>query len=96
MPAEAHSTNRFNAYRDRLSELHGEKFSDAHLSAKFAPYFGQRIEVRFSCGTVKRGFVNGSRGWRPSLMLLLRRDSTASSWLLNDKDELLRVFDDFR
>lgn len=74
------------AYVERLRKQHGDKFSDASLSQKFASEFGDRIEVRFSDGTIKRGWVTGTTGWQPSLMILLRRNSSGSSWLLSDKD----------
>lgn len=86
----------FEAYVARLQAAHGTRFSADGLAMKFRPYMRQRIEVRFSCGTVKRGFVGGTTGWQPSLMLVLKRNSSGSSWLLSDKDELLRMFNDWR
>lgn len=82
----------FSAYCARLRAKHGDRFDGSDLSRKFAPFFGdrsKRVKVRFSCGTVKTGWVSGTTGWRPSLMLMLRRNSTGSSWLLSDKDQLL-------
>lgn len=82
----------FDAYCGRLRAAHGNKFRDGGLSRKFAPYFrGPRIKVRFSCGTIKSGTVSGTTGWEPSLMLMLTRRSTGSSWLLSDKDEFLSI-----
>jgi len=90
-------TNRkFEEYCERLRAQHGEKFTRDGLATKFAPFFGQRIEVRFNCGTVKRGFVTGTTGWRPSLMLLLRRNSSGSSWLLGTEDTITQTFQEFR
>jgi hypothetical protein len=86
----------YTDYVARLQNRHGDKFSDADLSPEFAKFYGQRIEVRFSCGTVKRGFVSGTTGWRPSLMLMLRRNSSGSSWLLSDRDTVVRTFNEWR
>lgn len=83
----------FEDYKNRLRERHGGKFSDSGLSPKFAEHFGHRVEVRFSFGEVKRGWVTGTTGWRPSLMLLRRRHERGSSWLLDNGDEFVRVLD---
>lgn len=82
----------FNQYVRRRQIEHGAKFDGASLAPKFAEHFNNKVKVRFSCGAVKTGYVRGTTGWRPSLMLLLRRTSRGSSWLLSDKDELLQVF----
>lgn len=82
----------FEEYLAGQQSRHGAKFSEVGLARKFIPYFNnrRRIEVRFSCGTVKRGTVGASMGWQPQFMLLLRRDSMGSPWLLSDRDEVLR------
>ena len=46
-----------------------------------------------SYGEKKRGWVTGTTGWRPSLMILLRRNSSGSSWLVSSKDKIARVLD---
>ncbi len=71
----------------------GERFSEAALAQKFRPFFesGQRIEVRFPGGVIKRGTVGMTTGWMPTFLLMLRRDSTGSSWVLSDDVELLDV-----
>ena len=80
-------------YCERLSKRHGDKFSAAGIAPQAAEYFGQRVEVQFSCGEIKRGWISGTTGWQPSLMLMLRRNSSGSSWLLGDKDNIVRVLD---
>lgn len=83
----------FRSYVARLRSTHGDKFDANGLAPRFAEHYGHRVEVKFSCGTVKRGWISGTTGWRPSLMLMLRRNSSGSSWLVGDKDELIRVRD---
>lgn len=83
----------FESYTGRLLRQHGDKFDGSDLAPKFAEHFGHRVEVKFSSGEVKRGWVSGTTGWRPSLMLMLRRHSRGSSWLLADKDALVRVLE---
>jgi hypothetical protein len=83
----------FNAYAHRLSIEHGSKFAPDNLAPTFAECFGQRVEVRFDTGETKRGWIGGTGGWRPSLMLLLRRHSRGSCWLVSEKDSLVRVLD---
>ena len=83
-------------YVSRLRAKHGDKFSDGDLAPQFAEHFGQRVEVRYdypSGSITKRGWVTGTSGWRPSLMILLRRNSHGSSWLVSNKDTLVRVID---
>jgi hypothetical protein len=71
----------------------GHKFSDRGLADKFIPYYesGQRIEVDFSYGTIKRGTVGVSTGWVPVFLLILRKDSTGSAWTLSSKDKIVKV-----
>ena len=83
----------FKAYCARLRAEHGDKFSDASLAPEFANHFGNRVEVQFAYGEVKRGWITGTTGWRPSLMILLRSNSSGSSWLVSDKDKIVRVLD---
>lgn len=80
---------QFNAYCARLKAQHGDKFSDADLSQKFAPYFGQKLKVRDG-SMVKWGQLTGTTGWRPSLMLI-HHNAHGSSFLLNDACEILEV-----
>lgn len=88
------------AYQDyvaRLRAREGDKFDESQLAPAFAEYFGYRVEVQFNYASgaseTKRGWVTGTTGWRPSLMILLRRNSHGSSWLVSSKDTLVRVLD---
>ena len=84
------------AFRDYVAQLqarHGDKFSNKDLAESFASHFGPeyRVKVRFSYGGEKWGYVSGTTGWVPSLMLMHNRRARGSSNLLNDKDKLLEV-----
>ena len=59
-------------------------------ATKFAPYYEnqQRIKVKTSEG-IKIGTVGKTTGWKPVFILMLRSDSTGSSYILSDKDEIL-------
>lgn len=50
-----------------------DKFSTRGLAQQFIPYFesGQRIEVEFSHGEIKRGTVGVTTGWQPTFVLLI-------------------------
>lgn len=63
---------------------------------KFAPYYGTntRIKVAFKDGNgkvyeTKTGTVSKTNGWKPSFMLMLRSNSTGSSYLLTDNDDII-------
>ena len=66
-------------------------FDNRDLSQKFMKAFENqnRIKVKFPCGTVKSGTVCVTTGWKPCFMLMLTSRSTGSSWLLNDKCEII-------
>ena len=68
----------------------------SNIAQIFAPFYGKdtRIKVAFcdNNGKVyetKTGTVSMTTGWKPSLMLVLRKNSNGSSWLLSDKDKLI-------
>ena len=79
---------KMECYLQRGRAKHGDRFDPAGLAPAFTGYFntGQRIEVTFGYGEVKRGTVAATSGWRPSFMLMLTRRAIGSSWLLSDKD----------
>jgi Fe-S cluster assembly ATPase SufC len=85
--------SNFAAYVARLKAKHGDKFDGSSLAPQFAEHFGRRVEVEYSYGEKKRGWITGTTGWRPSLMILLRSDSMGSSWLVGEKDKVARVLD---
>lgn len=77
----------------RGQQTHGIKFSPEDLSEKFVPYYnsGQRIEVEFPDGTIKRGTVGVTTGWKPIFILMLTKRSRGSSWSLHDSDKIKGV-----
>jgi hypothetical protein len=83
----------FENYQERKRQEYGEKFDPSALAKKFIKYFnnGERIEVRFSSGEIKRGTVGVTTGWRPSFLLMLRSNSLGSSHLLSEEDEILYI-----
>jgi hypothetical protein len=83
----------FRDYVARLQAQHGDKFSTKDLSENFASHFGPeyRVKVRFSYGEEKWGYVSGTTGWTPSLMLMHNRRARGSSNLLGKGDTLLEV-----
>lgn len=57
----------FRAYVSRLRAKHGDKFDPGSLAPTFAAHFGERVEVEYSYGIKKRGWISGTDGWCPSL-----------------------------
>jgi len=95
LPADVRNvlSTRFGQYVLRRRREHGERFNLDSLAEKWIEHFnsGSRIEVRFSCGTVKRGTVSATTGWVPSFLLILTQRSSGSSWLLGEDDELVKI-----
>ena len=83
----------FRAYVARLQAKHGDRFNAGALAEEFSAHFGPeyRVKVRFSYGEEKWGYISGTTGWTPSLMLMHNRRARGSSNLLSDKDTLLQV-----
>ncbi len=61
------------------------------IAKKFIPYYEnkQRIKVEFSHGEIKSGTISMTTGWKPVFILMLRKNSTGSSYTLSDKDIIL-------
>jgi len=61
-------------------------------ATQFIPYFEnqRRIEVVFVSGTVKRGRVGITTGWRPAFLLMLRSTSIGSQYILRDSDRIVK------
>ena len=83
-------------YLDRKRHEYGKRFSANALNPDFIPFYenGRRIEVRFSCGTIKRGRIGVTTGWVPCFILLLTRRSLGSCWTIGQDDKVLRVVAD--
>ena len=61
------------------------------IAKKFVYYYEnqERIKVKFSTGEVKSGRVGMTIGRKPSFLLMLRSNSTGSSWTLSGNDEII-------
>lgn len=82
----------FSDYLEAKKKQYDDIFDESELAKEFIPYFenGYRIEVSIN-GVVMRGRVGVTTGWRPVFLLMLRRNSHGSSWILKHSDKALRV-----
>lgn len=71
----------------------GAQFDPMKLAPRFVPYFntGERIRVRFKHGEELTGTVGVTMGWQPAFLLMLRRNSIGSPWILGEGDEVIAV-----
>lgn len=80
----------------RAWEAKGIKFTEPEETTYFGrwmmPDRSYRVEVKSQYGERTRGYITLSTGWSPSFMLLLTTRSVSSSYLLNDKDEIVAVW----
>mgnify|MGYP001603505588 CR=1 FL=1 len=78
---------------ERKKREFGEKFDNSGLAENFIPYYnsGERIEVKFPDGSVKRGTVGVTTGWKPCFLLMLTSRSVGSSWTLHDGDKVVKI-----
>jgi hypothetical protein len=70
----------------------GEKFNDSDLNKDFVKYFenGKRVEVDFGYEK-KRGTIGITTGWKPVFLLMLRSNSTGSSYTIGKDDKVIKV-----
>lgn len=68
----------------------------SNIAQKFSYYYNKNIRIKVGfCDNngkvykTKTGTVSMTTGWKPSLMLMLRKNSSGSSYLLSDKDIIL-------
>jgi len=82
----------FESYIERKKKQHGGKFDASDLNTDFITYFEnqKRIEVDFGDET-KRGRIGVTTGWKPAFLLMLRRDSIGSSWLITSNCKIIKV-----
>ena len=82
----------FNEMYQRKLREYGEKFDTSDLNPLFIPYYEnqQRIEVDFGY-EVKSGRIGITTGWKPVFLLMLRRDSSSSSYTIGENDKVLRI-----
>jgi hypothetical protein len=81
---------KYTQYLSDKFNKFGLLFNDCFLSQQFVPYFesGQRIIVQTRWETV-RGYVGVTTGYKPSFLLLPRKDSISSPILLSDEDKII-------
>jgi hypothetical protein len=74
---------------DRKRREHGEKFDTSDLNPDFIPYYenGARITVDFGYEK-KRGTIGVTTGWKPCFLLLLRKNSSGSSYTIGKNDKV--------
>jgi len=82
-------------YRDLMDVKkckYGEKFDDSDLNKEFIRYFenGKRIEVDFGYEK-KSGTIGITTGWKPVFLLMLRRNSSGSSYTIGKNDKVIRI-----
>lgn len=82
----------FDFYLIKKEVQYGEQFDPSDLAEQFKPYYAtdERIKVQFSTGEIKSGTVGVTTGHKPVFLLMLRKNSTGSSWTLSDKDIILK------
>jgi hypothetical protein len=75
---------------ERQKTKYGSRFDASDLASKFIPYFNsqERITVDFGF-EVKRGRIGVTTGWKPAFLLMLRRNSMGSIWLLHNSDKIV-------
>lgn len=66
---------------------------NSDLNTDFTPYLhtGQRVEIKFSYGETKRGYIGKTTGWKPAYILLLTSRSRGSSYVIGKEDRLTKV-----
>jgi hypothetical protein len=84
-------TRNFNDFLNRKHAEYADKFDDSDLSKQFVPYYNnqKRIKVQFYGEEIKTGTVGVTTGWKPTFLLMLRKNSSGSSYLLSDKTIIL-------
>jgi hypothetical protein len=85
--------SKYRNYLSRKINEYGNKFDQSDLSEQFVPYYesGQRIEVEFSHGEIKRGTIEVTTGWKPVFLLMLRSNSIRSSYTLSNQDKITKI-----
>jgi len=83
--------SRYEDYQKRKRADYGSKFDESDIDQNLIPYFnnGDRIEVKEIGITYQstiykslRGTIGISTGWKPCLLLMLRKNSRSSSIIL--------------
>lgn len=91
----------YGEFLRRQQSEHGAKFDSSDLNADFILAYesGKRVEVLFrtsNAGKVyeaKRGTIGVTTGWKPCFLLMLRSNSSGSTWTIGKKDAIARYID---
>jgi hypothetical protein len=80
----------YNEYIARKRVEHGSKFDPSSLNPAFIGAFNsqERITVDFGYET-KRGRIGVTTGWKPCFLLMLRVDSSGSSYTIGAEDKII-------
>lgn len=85
----------FNDYISRKRAEYGDKFDSSDLAPQFVSAYetGRKIAVKdqYARGGRAWGTVGVTTGWRPVFLLMRRSNAIGSSYLLNDKHEIVAV-----
>ena len=65
---------------------------NSKLNPAFTPYYGNGVRVEVDFGyEKKRGTIGKTMGWKPVYLLMLRKNSTGSSYTIGMKDKIVKV-----
>lgn len=83
----------FNEYLSTKRHQHGDKFDPSDLHEQFIEHWrtGDRVEIEMKGEGKMRGRIGVTTGWKPCFILLLRSNSSGSSWTLRKEDKVIRV-----
>jgi hypothetical protein len=84
--------NDYASYIELKKARYGERFDASDLNQDFVKHFesGNRIEVDFGYET-KRGTIGITTGWKPVFLLMLRKNSSGSSYTIGKNDKVIKV-----
>ncbi len=84
--------SKMEEFMNGRRKMYGDRFDPSDLSGQFVRAYNSqdRIEVVMADGEVRRGTVGVTTGWKPVFILMLRKDSVSSPYLLTDRDRIIR------
>lgn len=82
----------FNEYKRRKIQEYGSRFDDSDLVNWAIPFFesGKRIKV-LVYGKELTGTIGVTTGWKPCFLLMRKRNSISSGYLINANVKLLAI-----
>lgn len=84
---------RYSEWLEAAKRRHGEAFVEPVTTPSQRGWFRRRVEVTSANGYVRRGWIGVTTGWRPSLMLVHRKNQTGSWDLINCTDAITAWID---